>query len=707
MNIWEELGIPPSREQRQIKLAYAARLKQVHPEDDAEGFQRLRAAYELALRQAQVPAPRLAPPPPKVESPQAESADQPSAGSTVATPPLPPVPEPEPEQVAQAPAPQAAPVPERAAPPVLTPPPIAPIPARPPPATPPPAVVIRPAASPVASGRRYAQEGPLEISHPPPAVAARQLFDRLLAAPAHQRAAVLKAALLARGWEHLDFQAAVERALISGLASNFEVLCEIAKTFSAHYGWEARTRRVNDHDPQLAALITRLEARRQRAALEYPLRNPDPRRQQAFRLLLGGVDEQAFKRFARYAKNLGAMRAILARVQTTEIAVLRYELNTKSVDWWSRHLGSQPLTLDQVARLLGYGFLGAILLCAAPLSDLVDKLQQGKAGAAKITATLLLFSTCLLLPLGINAALRFARRRKLGERLKASQGKWHSDRRLRHTVLAATVLSLSLSVGTTADGMAWTAIFAVLSVLLLFFWTSARSASVALIATAWPLQAPLSALISALSDRWPWINHHYYSPPTILFPHLVAAYGVEPFTRFCTRARKKFRGNVPKDPVRTAFYAAIALAVMTAFLYGGLTDRDGPSPGANPSKSAKVYAPLTSAPRTRLQRLLPEADEVMKQAQPDFSRLFTEYRRRHPEAKTGQIVLAYTVLPNGEVRECHLLSSTYQDSDFENQMIEQIKRLRFKSEPGTAWTSYTVSFGKPLKPAAADPDAKS
>jgi hypothetical protein len=49
VNIWTELGIEPTRETAAIKRAYAARLRLVHPEDDAEGFQRLRVAYERAL----------------------------------------------------------------------------------------------------------------------------------------------------------------------------------------------------------------------------------------------------------------------------------------------------------------------------------------------------------------------------------------------------------------------------------------------------------------------------------------------------------------------------------------------------------------------------------------------------------------------------------------------------------------------------------
>ncbi|GFZ90411.1 hypothetical protein GCM10008018_40870 [Paenibacillus marchantiophytorum] len=52
MHIWNTLGIDPSGDSSVIKRAYAKQLKLHHPEDDPEGYQRLREAYDQALRQA-------------------------------------------------------------------------------------------------------------------------------------------------------------------------------------------------------------------------------------------------------------------------------------------------------------------------------------------------------------------------------------------------------------------------------------------------------------------------------------------------------------------------------------------------------------------------------------------------------------------------------------------------------------------------------
>ena len=46
MDIWEILGIPETEDLDAIRQAYTKKLKEVHPEEDPEGFQRLHAAYQ-------------------------------------------------------------------------------------------------------------------------------------------------------------------------------------------------------------------------------------------------------------------------------------------------------------------------------------------------------------------------------------------------------------------------------------------------------------------------------------------------------------------------------------------------------------------------------------------------------------------------------------------------------------------------------------
>ena len=51
-NMWEILGIEPGADIKSIRAAYAEKVKEHHPEDDPEGFMRLRTAYKTAIQLA-------------------------------------------------------------------------------------------------------------------------------------------------------------------------------------------------------------------------------------------------------------------------------------------------------------------------------------------------------------------------------------------------------------------------------------------------------------------------------------------------------------------------------------------------------------------------------------------------------------------------------------------------------------------------------
>lgn len=51
MNFWKFLELDPTNDRDAVKRAYAKLLRKYHPEDDAEGFQKLRKAYDMAIEQ--------------------------------------------------------------------------------------------------------------------------------------------------------------------------------------------------------------------------------------------------------------------------------------------------------------------------------------------------------------------------------------------------------------------------------------------------------------------------------------------------------------------------------------------------------------------------------------------------------------------------------------------------------------------------------
>lgn len=691
MNAWDELGIAATADLRQIKLAYAARLKQVHPEDDAEGFQRLRGAYEWALGQAQA---RAARPPQAPPGPPRQVA-----AHTAPEPVAPPQ-----HRDAAPPAHRAAD--EAALPQTAAPPRGEPLPQRP--------AAVHPAPA-----ARALPPLPHELPPPPPpAQAAQQLLALVLAAAPRDRDTALKSALRARGWENLDFQAAVERAVMQALLADFDANFPVIRVFAGHYGWQARERRVKDADPQLSMLLARESARRRRLELAAEQPHAGPLRRTAFLLLCGPVDEAAFTRFARWRKNLRMMASLLGDLQARDPAVLRYELNAAAVDWWRKHLAGRPRTVEDQIRFAFFCILFAPVAGGLLVTAIED--QAGYDLHKHPALLVLLYVACLLGPFAIRVGLQRWRRRAWSTRVLAARQRWRHEPLRRRWMLLLTGLALVLSAG--AGTVPALGAFAALAVLLLWFWTSLAFAASALVVLAWPLHLAIAAPVALLFETAPALARHFAAPPLLVFPHLAAAYLVQPFTRLTERAYQRLFGRRLKDPGRGAFYAGIAVAVFVAIAAAAFDSRLSdhasyqpptvvrrpiPSygPAATPGQSADSFAALTGLPPAPApapqHRPAQDLQRTYDRNKARFDATFAQYFRNHPAVVPGRLAVQFLIGPGGDVLDAHVASSTYGDPGFEARIVSQVRNLKFAAEPSGETVTATYVWG--LKSPAGSP----
>jgi hypothetical protein len=347
-SIWGVLGIAATSDTTEIRRAYARRLKVTHPEDDAAGFQALRQAYDIALRQARYA--QFAAEQEALEAADEEPEEAPEAVAGEAGPePVQAVVE-EPETVPEAPSPIA--VRLTGLQPEI---PIAPVAAREP--LPPPAPVVAPPALPPVLTEEDLLAQALELEAENLRVEAFEL-DRLLKAKPFDVApavAQMKRLTASPALDNLALMTGFESWLENILLSNLPAADVLLPQAMARFGWTphrdfSAQRRVGDgvlaRDDDLKKL-RELASPSNRYHAAYKALTRQPTRWRIVNwLLTPGLREDVAK----------VMEAVL-----DERPGLWQNFDAGALDWW-RTAGDRPSLPPAMIWMLGGLPLGIALV---------------------------------------------------------------------------------------------------------------------------------------------------------------------------------------------------------------------------------------------------------------------------------------------------------------------------------------------------------
>ncbi|MFZ6746333.1 J domain-containing protein [Undibacterium sp. JH2W] len=345
MSPFQRLGIEATGDKRQIKLAYATLLKQVHPEDDPEGFQALRRAYEdalsLAANGAQVlpvmateaamlpdihlPQQAALPDTAELEAQIAGHADavnekrqaetfpahlldqtldwKPKLDLSLETD----------KQLEQQQKQKWAPGPR-------------------------PLTRYFSKKAGVSLGAGDSSDSKADGVHldnsPDPYIAAASVCKSLLRTDARQRAGKLMHLLQQAGWENLDFKNKLEMAFVTVINEEFDSRYLLVKLLIAYYDWQHQTigKKGRANSQAILELIRKARAREwSNHTMDLPASNPASI---AYRFLRAPPHEARFQEFLRHAENFRAMHKLMQELHDEARDVLVYEVNSASVQWW-------------------------------------------------------------------------------------------------------------------------------------------------------------------------------------------------------------------------------------------------------------------------------------------------------------------------------------------------------------------------------------
>ncbi|HKY92620.1 MAG TPA: hypothetical protein VJM11_16345 [Nevskiaceae bacterium] len=627
MNPWHVLGIAPTREARDIKRAYAAALKKTHPEDDPEGFQALRRAYEAALGLAQRAAAISEAPEPQPEVPREPEGDLAAEAEALTSTAVPDfeAPAPEPESIGEVP-----------------------------------------------------KADPGLVAAPPPHVAARSLCEELLLLTPQERPKAIAAIMRRPGWEQLDFQSALHEQLLWIIEQQFDRYADVIPAAAAYYGWDQQRQRVGQPHPLMERIAARLEGRRWREAVE---KDNNAVVREAFALLRQPPDEAAFRRFARWSRQLLTMRHLLVTLNTTQRAALFFEVDRASVTWWHEHVATFPTTID---RQLGAAFLGLIvgLLGFVVVRENVET----------STSPALRLLPWLAFPLfwGVFAGLewlgRWWKRALLQGRvpqLSDVRFRWHQDPRRRWALIGLAGVAVLLNLLAVFDERLAGA--TVVGLALLAFWYGFGYAFATMF-LAMPLAIAMGLGIDAFYGSVPPLQRVLPKAPLPTFAYLIGALSFMPLTRAWSWAMNKLWKSPPNEPLKSAFFVGCVLLVGSIVLYG-MWESAHPKPQA---KAAQVQMSKAVKRKPRPVNEIIAAQPIMREKLDAVAQRF--YAKKKPP--TGATVdVQYVVTRAGAVEGVTVIASGYGNPAFDTAVADAVKSFAFPSNDRYALTPFVLRYG--------------
>lgn len=378
MDAWQELGISPTTDRRDVKRAYARKLKTTHPEDDPEGFQALRIAFEEIMseledttqyiptdkniRDAIVEPSQPARHPQSLQTPNEDVSDDerlpprhhrdPTLNDDTVDQRLPPR--------------------QRMAP----------------------VVVLGNPDDDIGIVEKYI----------------REVIEVLSNQGEQDAIKHLQTVVQSTEMNNLDLRHDFEESLLNSLVNLSPMPMNLVIEASSIYGWEERGKKIDNKQDELIYLVARLDARAQREELEIEGKRWWKDKSSLARALTGKLRITWFRWLALRRSNLNDMREKMELLQSLSPELLEYELDHDVLKWWL-DATSKPRFLF---RHIGYGFI------LGPVLALFLSITIAESGLVKVNQDMLfLYLMIAMIPAAAGMIFGFGvARRKYQEKWK-------------------------------------------------------------------------------------------------------------------------------------------------------------------------------------------------------------------------------------------------------------------------------------------------